>query len=328
MQLRGRTAAPVIGGVAAAATAVGAFVPATQVAVAAPDVEAGATTPLGLAQDGAFESCSAYFGIGKGAGDVTDAEGEDDGDHEVGGDVELVVVLEDVDGNTIRCRPEVLTEDGWDAFLTSWEDEVGPIGFPSPGAWPGPGRYVFPSTGWNLDIDGFGDLASVGFEVIGLPDEHSLRSPVGVRALANPYAAILQVLDSDGLPDSTAALEIIDARAGSAAAAAYEAAREMCAPGEPVSLPADPDLLDAIFALVEHAGVELPPEVEEDPEILISCGLFWTAPILAAYPAMLDSLATYTEAIVLAGPVQEPTPPEPTAPGGAQPVTATPTSTG
>lgn len=341
MNVRARKIAPVVGGVTAAATAVGAFVPATQVAVAAPDHAAGATSPLGLAQDGTFESCSAYFGFGKEgamnsvAFEVSDAEGDDAGDHAVPDDVQVVLVVEtdDLEGgtDTIRCTPEEVTEAEWDAWLADME--VFPFSLP---AYPGPGRYAYPSVSLSPWIEGYGEVTSVSFEVVGYPTDHTLISPVEPRELFDPFALFaitdepVAALISEELLEHV--VQIVEAGPGVAAAEAIRSAVETCQAfeGDPEdqTFVVDDDLEAAIMELLEYSGFDL-DLVGEIPEE-IDCYFVLGIPGLVQVSDDLARLATYTEPIVLAGPVQEPTPTTaaPTAPGGAQPVTATPRYTG
>ncbi len=181
MGISGRKIVPVVGGVTAVATVVGAFAPATQVAVAAPDNVDGAVGTLGVAQEGVFESCSAYFGFGKDEGavgvvdfDVADLTGADGAAHDVPDDVDVVLVLENTEGDVLECVPEEVTEEQWNTFL-----DDGFFSFPAEPAWPGPKRFAYPLPSLGPDLGEWGELAEVGFRVIGVPAGHTLASPAG-----------------------------------------------------------------------------------------------------------------------------------------------------
>lgn len=315
MDLRRRRIAPMIGGVTAAATVAGAFAPATQVAVAAPDHASGAATPLGLAQEGVFESCNAYFGQGKGVVgfDVADVNGDDGTDHAVPDDVDVVLVLENEEGDTLECVPEEVEPAEWEEWVTAVFTSGGPT-LPT-----SPVRYRYP-TGPNqayIDDDDFGRVTSVGFRVIGIPSEHTLVSPTGVQPLPDPYPSVDELVDD--VPE-TSVLAFITEMVGADAAAAFSTAMDDC------EVVLDDELLAALVLLHDEL-------LGYEETTLYPCDVWWLN-LEASLGLGLIEAAGHIEPIRLSVPEQEtpttPTTAPPARPGatGAQPVTAPPTYTG
>lgn len=321
MELRERRLVPVVGGVTAAATAVAALGPATHVAEAAPDVEAGATSPLGLAQEGVFEACSAYFGFGKDAGvagmvgfEVEDVNGADGVAHAVPDDVQVVLVIEGESGDTLECVPEEISAEDY----ASWIDD---ISFDNAPPWPpsGPVRFAYPSVVSGIEIEGLGNVTAVGYRVVGIPGEHTLVSPTGVQPLPDHYRNTwLGEFDVD--PRLT---EVIADAAGPDAVAAYEAAMAACAAGEDPDDPEDPDLVAALQALLDFVG--------HDTEFTeAQCWSLDETNVFARFA--VGTIQSYERVETIRLQVPEETTPTTQGPatGGAaaQPVPATPTYTG
>lgn len=320
MQTRGHAARrfmPVVGGVTAAATAVGAWAPAVQIAGAQPD---GATASLGAAAArgaGVFESCSTYFGFGKDEGvlevvafDVADQNGADGVDHAVPDDVGVVLVLETTEGGTIECTPVEVTEEEWD-------DEYGGAPYPE---WPGAGHYAYPSVNLQGEIEelpAYGEVTDVGFRVTGIPGGHTLVSPEDVQALVQHYLDLEELFD-EGIIDPRV-LALIDAEAGATAAADYEAFFSECYTSEETVDPStDPDVIAAVEAVIAY--------FEGEPDELTEVECFQAAIVNVQASELLAAFATteYTEQIVLALPEA----PEPEPAPAAQPATAAPQFTG
>lgn len=306
MSRYGRKIVPVVGGVTAVATAVGAFAPATQVAVAAPDNVDGAVGPLGVAQEGVFESCAAYFGNGKGmvGFDVADVNGSDGVAHAVPDDVDVVLVLENEAGDTIECIPEEWTEEDWDDLVDETFDAGGPA-LPA-----SPVRYRYPTAEDEpIERDDFGEVTSASFRVVGVPGEHTLVSPAGVQPLADPYPGFDELFDADADPR---VVELLTDTAGPDAAAAFVEALADCEAYGPI----DEDLTAAFDAILAYIGWD--DELELDP-----CDV---EPIegLAAYGVALVEASDYIEPIRLS----VPTPAAPPAPPAAQPTVVAPRYTG
>ena len=160
MNVRTRRAlVPRVGGLTAAATGAAAMGPVAHLATAGAE-QSGASLPMGTAGvtgAGAFESCSAYFGFGKGEGvlglvefDVADVNGADPADHAVPADTGVVLVLENTEGALLECTPFEVTEQQWiDEF-----EEV-----PELPGYPGPGHYAYPSVNFHPILDGFGEVS-------------------------------------------------------------------------------------------------------------------------------------------------------------------------
>ncbi len=294
----GRKIIPVVGGVTAAATAIGAWAPAVQLASAQPDGASAAVGATGALGAGTFEACSAYFGWGKDAGvlevvefDVADQNGDDGVDHAVPDDVQVVLVLETEEGGTIECTPEEVTED-------QWNDEYDED--PNLPAWPGPGHYAYPSVNLQDQIEeppAYGDVTAVGFRVTGIPGEHTLVSPQDVKPLVQHFLDVEQMFQ-DGEIDPRV-LALIEAEAGAAAADAYEAYTEDCQDSNPDGT--GEELIAAIQALnVLVDGEEDPNLTEADCffDVILAVDASLT---LAAYETV-----EYVEPIVLSVPETAP----------------------
>ncbi len=309
---------PMVGGVTAAAAVVGAAAPMAHVAPAG--AEAGGVTAAlgsaGLVGAGTFESCAPYFGYGKESGvlglvqfDVADINGADGVDHAVPTDVDVVLVLENEDGDIAECVPEEVSQ-------ATWEEQFdGESNLPD---WPGPGHYVYPSVALSPELDGFGVITSVGFRVAGIPVEHTLVSPEGTKELAELFYDAEGELFFGDVRDPRV-LALIASEAGDAAATAYTQALIDCSDETAID-GTDPELLAGADVLATLIGEGLGDETEVDcfdVHILHALG--------STYLSVFESI-DYVEEIRLSVP-EAPVPP-PVAPPAAQPVTAAPQFTG
>jgi hypothetical protein len=313
---------PAAGAATLAATAVAGWAPFGPAASAQPSE--GTTDAAGSRDlDGTYESCAAYFGFGKWdeqAMDivefgVTDRDGSDGVDHTIADDTHVVLVLTNEDGDTLECLPEEITEEQWDDEMDDLRDDFGSeVDLP---AWPGPGRYAYPTIEAEPFLEGFGDIREVGFRVAGIPNGHTLESPLGVKPLTQhhslrpwTYASIQQV---------PSVLDAVEAELGAQARADLIAAYEGCDADE------DPEVLpNEVIAFLERLGGEAGDRDDYDCYSLA----YATPP--AAYVLAIQATAVYREPIVLALP-EEPTTtttaavtattavagPAPTAPGAA-----------
>ena len=289
--------------------------------------------------DGTYESCSAYFGYGKGGEEeeplelttfpVTVQGGTPDGPAPTVGNgaIDVVLVLEDVNGDELRCVPEQVTEQEWD-------DTWGGAPFDLP-AYPGPGHYVYPSVlgiagpvaFQPTAIDGLDDLESVSFEVVGVPEGYTLVDPTGTSLLPQAFAAVFESLFA-GDP-SPFVVAYIAGAAGADAATAYGEAWDYCFDQSGSAVPpnsSDPALVAAVQSLADLAESE--PPVYTAP---INCDIVFdvTFPALfvLAVQATIDTESPIT--------VSLPVPDEPTttttpttAPPAAEPAVVTPSFTG
>lgn len=284
--------------------------------------------------DGTFESCSAYFGFGKGVGvldvvdfDVTDAEGTDSADHSVESDTPVVLVLENETGDELECSPFEVSESQWTTAMN--DTYVGAHGMP---AWPGPGHYAYPSIAFDPLIDGFGMVTAVGFRVVGTPADHTLVSPTGVAPLVQHH---IDVWDPATDLDATRLAAFLTATVSDTARDSFLASFERCAADEwPFEF--DSDGLEALNAINEELGEPLidPGNVDE-----VGCFEVMTATEVMELVLGVEATIGYREPIVLAAagaPTTTTTlaPTETTvAPGGgdptpAQPIVADPAYTG
>jgi hypothetical protein len=312
---RNASLVPLVGAVTAAATAVGASAPMVAASSIQVDDGLSAAALRGAGVDGTYESCSAYFAFGKeeGFADVVGFDVEvdnpvDDSAPSVGDGVDVVLVIE-TEGGTIECEPFEITEEQWDELLDGL-DEI--IDLPP---YPGDGHYVYPSVGLGAFIDDFGEVQSVGFRVVGVPDGLTLVSPTGVQPLAQNFLdpGIIEVGDID-----ERVLAVVDEAAGPAAVAAFVDAIDACIDEEdPV---VDADLEAAVDALIAYLGID-------EPDIEIDCSTLAILALFSSWKASVVANAEYTEPIDLAGPPSTTTTVAPTtaAPAAA---TATPRFTG
>ena len=319
VRTRTRKLVPVVGSMAAAATALGGLAAVAQVAPvsAEPSGPAVALGVAGLASAGLFEPCDAYFGFGKDEGvlgvvefDVADVNGADGVGHAVPDDVQVVLVLENEGGDVLECEPFEVTEEQWDE---GFEGDF-PIAAPP---YPGPGHYAYPSVNLEPFIgdDDFGLVVQAGFRVAHIPGAHTLVSPEGVKDL--------RVIHLN--PDDLFSGEIIDQRVLDAIAAGVS-----------------PEAADAF-----EAAIFCGDDYEAEDALLLAgfnflLGLLGEGPLPEASCFEVDLMhalaslhlsaletADYVENIRLS--VPEPTAPTPTppaAPRAAQAVTAVPQFTG
>jgi hypothetical protein len=311
------------------------------------------STAADATADGTYESCSAYFGYGKvgevGALDLTTFPVTVEGGTPAGevptvenGGIDVVLVITDVDGAELRCVPEEVTEAEWDA---TWSDEA-PDEFNIP-AWPGPGHYVYPTippsslgpienerlrslAAAPAAIGDLGELASVGFEVTGVPEGYTLVDPTATETLPQVFFGTIQeFILAFGGPTPTvppAVNDVIEAGAGPAAVAAFGVAFDFCVansevePEPPLPNGSDPDLVAAVQALADFL---LKPGIftVEPP---ISCStvgsLLGGGLVLFAIDATIDNESPIT--------VSLPVEPTTTAPPAAAPAQVTPAFTG
>lgn len=325
---------PAAGAATLAATAVAGWAPFGPTASAQPAED---TNDAAGARDldGTYESCAAYFGFGKWDEqamdivefDVTDRNGSDGVDHQVADDTHVVLVLTNDDGDTLECLPEEITEEQWDNEMIDIQDLIGAeVDLP---AWPGPGRYAYPTLAADPYIEDFGDITGVGFRVAGIPAGHTLESPQGVKPLVQHHT--IRPFSYYALTEDPRLLDRVEADLGAQARADLANAYEACDTDDtPPGLPTA-----AIQLVLEIAGYD-PSMVEEDP-----CWALARATGPAAYVLATHATADYQEPIVLALP-EEPTTttttaavtattavagPTPTAPG-ASPIRGTASYTG
>lgn len=324
VRTRTRKLVPVVGSMAAAATAIGGLAAVAQVAPvsAEPSGPAVALGFAGLASAGLFEPCDAYFGFGKDEGvlgvvefDVADVNGADGVGHAVPDDVQVVLVLENEGGDVLECEPFEVTEEQWDE---GFEGEI------PPPPYPGPGHYAYPSVNLEPFIgddedgdDDFGLVVQAGFRVARIPGAHTLVSPEGVKDL--------RVIHLN--PDDLFSGEIIDQRVLDAIAAGVS-----------------PEAADAF-----EAAIFCGDDYEEEDALLLAgfnflLGLLGEGPLpevscfevdlmhaLASLHLSALETADYVENIRLSVPeptTPTPMPTPPAAPRAAQAVTAVPQFTG
>lgn len=299
-----RRMVPAAGAATLAATAVAGWAPLAPAATAQTVDGSGDLAPGSRALDGTYESCSAYFGFGKDESavdvvdfDVADSNGSDGVGHDVDTDTNIVLVLTNDDGATLECLPEEITEDQWDdemAYIANYfGDDV------SLPAWPGPGRYAYPTLSAEPYIDDFGTVASVGFRVAGVPDGHTLVSPTGVVPLTQHFALAPWTLQS--LEQDPRVLDHVEDALGAQARADLVAAYDACS--EDLGAELDPAPIAAMDHLMRLAGYDW--NAGEEAE--------WTCYDLryltpeTSYILAVHATAAYQAPIVLALPVEETT---------------------
>ncbi len=110
-----------------------------------------ASTPLALPADGTYESCTAYFGLGKGDSDLVSYDLETVGPVNpvpvIGTDLIPLLTVQGLDGDGGAVTAQCIPEQGWtdeDSF-DDWLD-FGNVGF----TYPGTGYYLIPAT-WGLE---------------------------------------------------------------------------------------------------------------------------------------------------------------------------------
>ena len=300
-------------GIATAVTTTGAaWAPMT---AAAPTVDADANTanaPTARAGDGTYESCAAYFGFGKRSDgvldivsfDVADDNGTDGVAHAVPTDTQVVLVLENAEGDQLQCAPVEVTEDMWNDAMDDLD--LNAVGIspehPLP-SWPGPGHYIYPTVNFEPYITGsgtepgtdFGVVTSVGFAVTSIPDGHTLVSPTGVQPLEVHYPG-----GGDGYTsvDDPLLRAYLTSAVGADAAAAFSGALLACGPDGSYSIDPSGDLLAAIRALETYRDYE-----HLDPEYL-GCSDVRQLNGEVSFQLDLSDTVNYVEPIRLALPEQ------------------------
>lgn len=333
--LKKRVIWPVVGAVTAAATVVGTWAPVSQASPAAGTRDAAQKAKAADPGDGTYESCDAYFGLGKREGvmdivsfDVSDQNGDDGIDHAVDTDTEIVFVLTNGELETLECIPSEITEAEWNAFIDeAREDMPDETTLPS---FPGPGHYAYPTLDQFNSIEGFGEVNSVDFAVSSIPGDHTLISPIGLTPLIQHYFSW-----SPGSADPRV-LDYVEAEAGADARAALLAAlaEEGCDDAD-----ISPALVAAMDVLRSYTGVS----ATDYPDRCFTAYYLYD---VSSFVLALDATLGYVEPIVLEAPEvpTEPTVPEPTTPEttvptdegaaqvpaspGATPVAAVPDYTG
>lgn len=119
--------------------------PALSPVVGAAPVGVQRALPLAeQAGSGTYESCAAYFGLGKDAGvmdvvefDVSDEDGSDGFDHGVPADTAVALVITTDSGDEVVCAPVEITEEAWAAAMA--QVGISPADGRSLPAWPAPG---------------------------------------------------------------------------------------------------------------------------------------------------------------------------------------------
>jgi hypothetical protein len=309
---------PLVGTATLVATAGGWAAPAALSAPAAP--ESARTGSLGPATPalGTFESCDAHFGFGKElvSFEVVDQSGSDGIAHAVPGDTQVVLVLENDQGQTLECTPVELTQDDWDQQFGVNDPEVPPF--------PGPGHYVYPSIAGGRSVDGLDNVVSVGYRVVGIPGLHTLVSPTGIKELLQSQLNPESLLFLDQIDPHV--LSLIFAGASIAASGAYQDAVAACN-GDGTLDETDPDLIAAIGVLAAY--------VDEADDV--TCDNISALNLDVSIRIGLEHSIANTETITLAPPQAPPTTPPPTTPPttappavspAATPVEAAPTFTG
>lgn len=286
--------------------------------------------------DGTYESCSAHFGYGKESNnsvlELTTFPVKVEGGTPAGpaptvenGGIDVVLVIEDVNGDQLQCVPEQVTEQEWNA---TWGDT--PFNFPP---FPGPGHYAYPSVSPDAgpaalepaaltDLD---TLESVTFEVVGVPEGYTLVDPVGPSLLPQVFAGHFPV-DLERLAVQTEA--VIEESAGSDAAAAWSTAIDFCIAGEGGDLPNadDPALVNALQALVDFAIVE-PTEVTAP----VTCDDLEGPLLISAFVLFVQASADTESPITVSLPLPDvptTTTTTTTAPPAAEAAVVTPSFTG
>lgn len=198
--------------------------------------------------DGTFEACSAYFGFGKVdlvsfdvAVDPVPVSGTPP---MVGDGVDVVLVLENGEGAELRCVPEEITEEEWDAY---WGTSFFIGAAVTPPEFPGAGHYAYPPQPAGLDIPDFGVVENVGFEVTAVPADFQLVAPAATRALPATLSIVtpdqfiewLYAVDTLLSPPSATVLAYVTAQAGADAAQALTDLFDGCQIGDTSSVDAD-----------------------------------------------------------------------------------------
>lgn len=307
-------ALPAAGLVATGATAASPLVAAVG---SAPAPEQGVPVPR-QAGPGTYESCSAYFGLGKDGGvldvvefDVADQNGDDGVAHGVPADTQVVFVITDDTGATVECVAPEVTEEAWAEAMNQVNVYL-PAGQSLP-AWPGPGFYAYPSVNFNADVEGLGNVVDVQFRVDSIPGGHTLVSPPGSPQLVQHFPVAYE-WGTSYAPDPRV-VAFLTPRSSAASVSAFQAALGACEAGtEPDWAPA----LPAINAMFAYRG-DSPLTADEAQCWDVSLRYAETSVLLG-----LDATVAYSEPIVLALPEEPTTTTTTTTTGPVAPSTSTP----
>jgi hypothetical protein len=326
-----RTWLSVVGVATAVTTTAATWAPVTAAAPTLDTTDNAQSQRADDAVDGTYESCAAYFGLGKYDGgldivefDVADTNGADGAAHAVPNDTQVVLVLGNAAGDELKCAPVEVTEAMWNDAMDDLD--LNYLGFspehPLP-SWPGPGHYIYPTVNFEPYITGagaqpgtdFGTVTSVGFEVTSIPDGHSLVSPTGLRPLAEHYPGRGE---SSSDVDDPLVSAYLTSTVDADAAAAFSAALMSCGPDGEDLADLDDDLLAAIHALEAYRGYE-PSDAE-----WLDCYAVRGLNGEASFQLDLSDTVNYVEPIRLSLPT---TPPTTTPPTTTPPTTTPPTTT-
>jgi hypothetical protein len=280
-----------------------------------------------LATTGTLESCAAYFGYGKDIVefDVDLTEGDAPGVLPAVGDgIEVVLVLANEAGDTLRCIPQEVGEEEWDEFWAAF-----PFPLPVPPTWPGAGHYIYPAIGNGIgtEITDFGEVTSVAFEVTSVEAPYTLVSPTTPTSLLAISTNPLDLVQGGGISPNL--LAYLAQAASPAASNAVDAVAGECLLNASYSVPQSDDLnagYEALLLLV--FGEDAPPV--PDPVACTNDGFPGIIDFLLGATPLADSLAAvqYVQTISIAAPVSPgPVPPGPQ-PTPDQPAAVTPRFTG
>lgn len=305
---------PVVGAFTAAATVVGGWAPISDASTPGTgDAPQNAKVKADPGADGTYESCDAYFGLGKDertmdivSFDVSDQNGTDGVDHAVESDTEVIFVISDDEGIELECTPSEITEAEWDALIAELRVDL-PASTPLP-SYPGPGHYAYPS---DLQIEEVGEV--IGFVVTAVPAEHTLVSPTELTPLTGHFDGTFKK------GADTRVLAYVEAEAGPAARDALESALDESAPCDNGAF--SPALTDALSVLRTYHGVSIDDYPNECDSMFILYEF--------ASPAMaLAATVAYVEAIVLEAPEDPTEPTVPTDPTVTEPIVTSTTAPG
>lgn len=299
------------------ATGAAAASPSVAAVGSAPAPEQGVPLPR-QAGPGTYESCAAYFGVGKDSGvldvvefDVSDQNGDDGVDHGVPADTQVVIVVTDDTGATLECVAPEVTEQQWNDAMG--QVDVGlPEGQSLP-AWPGPGCYAYPSVRFEPLVEGLGNVVDVQFRVESIPAGHTLVSPTGSPRLVQHFPVSYEW--GSAYEADPRVVAFLASRSSQAAADAFAANMAECADGN------EPDwsaAIDAVNALRAYRGdgPTTPGNVD--------CGSLALRYSETSVLLGLEATVVYSEPIVLALPEEPTTTTSTTTTGPVDPATSTP----
>jgi hypothetical protein len=290
-----------------------------------------APLPAQAGSDGVFESCSAYFGLGKDGGvmdvvdyDVSDQNGSDGVDHSMPGDTQVVLVLTSDSGETLECAPVEITEEAWAEAMD--QVNIGMSEGQTLPPWPGPGHYAYPTVSFQPWIEDFGTVVDARFRVASIPDGHTLVSPTGVAPLVQHFPFWPET-DGFYVADQRV-FDLVAAGSSPAAASAFAQVLAACEAGD------EPDFTpDAIAGVnvVRAYRDQFPWEQQDGQCFSLGISHSETSVLLG-----LEATIAYTEPIVLAVPDETTTSttpittPDPSKPGAtaARPIVAAARFTG